>query len=177
VRVVSATNKNLREEVGMGRFREDLLYRLNVITLPMPSLQERAEDIPLLSEYFLKQKAKSKNVKTLSPGAVRLLQEYTWPGNIRELEHVIEGAILLSAGDVIGENDLQLAVHRPVDSSPRFEPPPLERGATLEDLERVHIDRVLRENDFNRARTAQLLGISKKTLYLKIKRYGLSVPE
>jgi two-component system, NtrC family, response regulator AtoC len=177
VRVVSATNKNLRDEVAAGRFREDLLYRLNVITLPMPSLQERAEDIPLLSEYFLKQKAKSKSVKTLSPGAARLLQEYPWPGNVRELEHVIEGAILLSAGEVIGENDLQLSVHRPSDSSPAFAPPAPGTGATLEDLERVHIDRVLRENDFNRARTAELLGISKKTLYLKIKRYGLSVPD
>jgi DNA-binding NtrC family response regulator len=176
VRVVSATNKNLRDEVAAGRFREDLLYRLNVIVLPMPSLQERAEDIPLLSEYFLKQKAKSKNVKTLSPGVVRLLQEYHWPGNVRELEHVIEGAILLSAGDVIGENDLQLSVHRPALSPPAFEPSPPGTGATLEDLERAHIERMLRENNFNRARTAELLGISKKTLYLKIKRYGLSVP-
>jgi DNA-binding NtrC family response regulator len=142
----------------------------------MPSLQERAEDIPLLSEYFLKQKAKSKNVKTLSPGVVRLLQEYHWPGNVRELEHVIEGAILLSAGDVIGENDLQLSVHRPALSPPAFEPSPPGTGATLEDLERAHIERMLRENNFNRARTAELLGISKKTLYLKIKRYGLSVP-
>jgi len=176
VRVVSATNKNLRDEVAAGRFREDLLYRLNVIVLPMPSLQERAEDIPLLSEYFLKQKAKSKNVKTLSPGVVRLLQEYHWPGNVRELEHVIEGAILLSAGDVIGENDLQLSVHRPALSPPAFEPSPPGTGGTLEDLERAHIERMLRENNFNRARTAELLGISKKTLYLKIKRYGLSVP-
>ena len=90
---------------------------------------------------------------------------------------MIEGAILLSAGDVIGENDLQLSVHRPALSAPAFEPPPSGTGATLEDLERVHIDRVLRENSFNRARTAELLGISKKTLYLKIKRYGLSVPD
>ncbi len=177
VRVVSATNKHLRDEVAAGRFREDLLYRLNVILLPMPSLQERAEDIPLLSEYFLKQKAKSKNVKTLSPGAVRLLQEYPWPGNVRELEHVIEGAILLSAGDVIGENDLQLSAHRPAHSSPAFEPALPETGTTLEDLERVHIKRVLQENNFNRARTAELLGISKKTLYLKIKRYGLPVSD
>jgi two-component system, NtrC family, response regulator AtoC len=177
VRVVSATNKNLRDEVAAGRFREDLLYRLNVITLPMPALHERAEDIPLLAEYFLKSKATSKNVKTLSPAAVRMLQEYPWPGNVRELEHVIEGAILLSHGDVIDVQDLQLHT--------QHDEPELEQGTasgtpqpgTLEDLERMHIERVLKENGFNRARTAELLGISKKTLYLKIKRYGLSVPE
>lgn len=177
LRVVSATNKILRDEVAAGRFREDLLYRLNVITLHMPSLKERTGDIPLLSEYFLKQKAKSKNVKTLSPGALRLLEEYPWPGNVRELEHVIEGAILLSAGDVISEADLQLYVQRSSPALPVVaQPPGTASGATLEELERLHIERVLRENDFNRARTAELLGISKKTLYLKIKRYGFSVP-
>ena len=173
VRVVSATNKNLREEVAAGRFREDLLYRLNVITLQMPSLRERAEDIPLLVEYFLKIKAKSKNVKQLSPGAQRLLTTYPWPGNIRELEHVIEGAILLSSGDLIEDSDLQLYVQRPA-APPTY---PLPESGALEDLERRHIERVLGENRYNRARTAEQLGISKKTLYLKIKRYGLVVPE
>ncbi len=173
VRVVSATNKNLREEVAAGRFREDLLYRLNVITLQMPSLRERAEDIPLLVEYFLKIKAKSKNVKQLSPGAQRLLTTYPWPGNIRELEHVIEGAILLSSGDLIEDSDLQLYVQRPA-APPTY---PLPESGSLEDLERRHIERVLGENRYNRARTAEQLGISKKTLYLKIKRYGLVVPE
>jgi two-component system response regulator AtoC len=179
VRVVSATNKNLRDEVTAGRFREDLLYRLNVITLPVPTLHERVEDIPLLAEYFLKMKATSKKVKTLSPAAVRVLQEYSWPGNIRELEHVIEGAVLLSTGDVIDEGDLQMSAHRPVGVAPPSADSALLSGTgdTLEHLERVHIERVLRENNFNRARTAEQLGISKKTLYLKIKRYGLSVPE
>jgi DNA-binding NtrC family response regulator len=174
VRVVSATNKNLREEVAAGRFREDLLYRLNVITLQMPTLQERAEDIPLLAEYFLKVKAKSKNVKQLSPAALRLLATYPWPGNIRELEHVIEGAILLSSGNLIEDSDLQLYVQRPAALPP---PGPLPATGSLEDLERRHIERVLEENRYNRARTAERLGISKKTLYLKIKRYGLVVPD
>ncbi len=177
VRVVSATNKSLRDEVAAGRFREDLLYRLNVITLQMPSLSERVEDIPLLAEYFLQQKAKSKSVKHLSPAALRLLEEYPWPGNVRELEHVIEGAILLSASDEITEGDLQ--VHTPARAAAHAPQQPGQDGGsgTLEELERLHIERVLRENHFNRARTAELLGISKKTLYLKIKRYGLSVPE
>jgi two-component system, NtrC family, response regulator AtoC len=180
VRVVSATNKNLLDEVAAGRFREDLLYRLNVITLPMPALHERIEDIPLLADYFLRTKATSKNIKKLSPTAIRMLQEYPWPGNVRELEHVIEGAILLSHGDVIDAADLQLntghaqAATAPANADPKHAP---VGGGTLEDLERIHIERVLKENDFNRARTAELLGISKKTLYLKIKRYGLVVPE
>jgi DNA-binding NtrC family response regulator len=176
VRVVSATNKNLRDEVAAGRFREDLLYRLNVITLNMPSLRERAEDIPILSDYFLRIKAKSKNVKRLSPGAARMLAGYAWPGNVRELEHVIEGAILLSSGDVIDENDLQLYVQRPSPPSvtSMSEGP---AAGSLEELERHHIEHALLQNGLNRARTAKQLGISKKTLYLKIKRYGLTVPE
>jgi two-component system response regulator HydG len=140
----------------------------------MPTLQERAEDIPLLAEYFLKVKAKSKNVKQLSPAALRLLATYPWPGNIRELEHVIEGAILLSSGNLIEDSDLQLYVQRPAALPP---PGPLPATGSLEDLERRHIERVLEENRYNRARTAERLGISKKTLYLKIKRYGLVVPD
>jgi len=179
VRVVSATNKSLHDEVAAGRFREDLLYRLNVITLHMPSLKDRKEDVPLLAQYFLQQKAKSKNVKTLSPAAQRLLDAYSWPGNIRELEHVIEGAILLSTGDVIEEADLQVHANRTAVQHVQVDLPEdaVAGGGTLENIERMHIERVLKENNFNRARTAELLGISKKTLYLKIKRYGLSVPE
>ena len=176
VRVVSATNKDLREEVAAGRFREDLLYRLNVVSLRVPSLSERADDIPLLVEYFLSRKAKSKHVKSLAPGVLQLLQGHTWPGNVRELEHVIEGAILLSSGDVIEEKDLMMHIHRqdelPAAAVPAAVPP--SSALSLDALERQHIERVLREHGFNRARTAESLGISKKTLYLKIKRYGLA---
>jgi len=176
VRVVSATNKDLREEVAAGRFREDLLYRLNVVSLRVPSLSERADDIPLLVEYFLSRKAKSKHVKSLAPGVLQLLQGHTWPGNVRELEHVIEGAILLSSGDVIEEKDLMMHVHRqdglPAAAAPAAVPP--SSAMSLDALECQHIERVLREHGFNRARTAESLGISKKTLYLKIKRYGLA---
>lgn len=181
VRVVSATNKDLREEVKAGRFREDLLYRLNVVTLRVPTLCERKEDIPILADYFLRRKSKSKNVKTLSPGALQMLMEYNWPGNVRELEHLLEGAILLSSGDVIDEKDLSTYFHQSEQTS-RPEPAAdaavaIPSTASLEEMERIHIEHVLKLNNFNRTRTAEMLGISKKTLYLKIKRYGLIAPE
>jgi DNA-binding NtrC family response regulator len=176
VRVVSATNKDIREEVHAGRFREDLLYRLNVITLQMPPLRDRREDILILAEHFLVRKARSRTVKRLSPAAVRALMDHPWPGNVRELEHVIEGAILLSTGDTIELMDLSLPIPRGGVPSTQSAPGPAP-GATLEELERDHIERVLKENGFNRTRSALALGISKKTLYLKIKRFGLDGQE
>jgi two-component system response regulator AtoC len=176
VRVLSATNKDLREEVKAGRFREDLLYRLNVVTVQVPSLHERKEDIPVLAQYFLSRKAKSKNPKTLAPGALDLLMRHDWPGNVRELEHVLEGAVLLSSGEVIQSSDLSLYSHRQDRGSAGIGTAGEEPGAaalSLEEIERRHIERVLNENNYNRARTAEALGISKKTLYLKIKRYGM----
>jgi len=175
VRVISATNKKLREEVSVGRFREDLLYRLNVITLQMPLLKERKEDIPILAEYFLAQKTKSRNVKKLAPGALKVLTDYDWPGNIRELEHILEGAVLLSKEDVIAGSDLSAHLHAAAPAAGAVlapDPNGLE-DLSLEEVEKRHIDLVLRKNNYNRAKTAEDLGISKKTLYLKIKRYGL----
>ncbi len=107
VRVVSATNKNLQEEVKENRFREDLLYRLNVVSLRLPNLKERKEDIPLLVESFLARKTKTKH---LSPEALQVLMTYDWPGNVRELEHVIEGAIALSHSDLVEPKDLWMNV-------------------------------------------------------------------
>jgi DNA-binding NtrC family response regulator len=180
VRVVSATNKDLREEVREGRFREDLLYRLNVITLQVPLLRERKEDIPVLADYFLQRKAKTKNVKKLSPSALRVLMEYEWPGNVRELEHALEGAVLLSTGETIEVNDLALYFHRPDRLPPAGESAsagPAADSGSLEELEREHIERTLRQYKYSRTKTADALGISKKTLYLKIKRYGLKVDD
>jgi transcriptional regulator with PAS, ATPase and Fis domain len=178
VRVVSATNKDLREEVRAGRFREDLLYRLNVVSLAVPSLRERPEDLPLLAEYFLSRKARASQPKKLSPGALALLHAYDWPGNVRELEHVLEGALLLSSGEFIEEADLSIHTHvhsRPPGTEAAA---PSETGElTLEEMERIHIERVLRANGYSRTRSAEALAISKKTLYLKIKRYGLKTAD
>ncbi len=178
VRVVSATNKDLREEVKAGRFREDLLYRLNVVTLRVPPLKERRDDIPLLAEFFLARKAKTKCTKRLSPAALRQLIDYDWPGNVRELEHVIEGAVLLSSGETIEENDLSIYLHRQEKGNGSAENIPVAevmpgQVMSLEEMERIHIERVLQQNNYSRTKTADALGISKKTLYLKIKRYGM----
>ncbi len=176
VRVVSASNKDLQEEVKAGRFREDLLYRLNVVTVRVPSLRERPDDIPLLADYFLRRKGSLRNPKTLSHSTIQALVDHDWPGNVRELEHVLEGAILLSQGDVIEPGDLSIYQHKknepvmPVAST-------TDDSMTLEHLEMLHIERVLNKHKFNRGKTAEELGISKKTLYLKIKQYGLKAAE
>jgi len=179
VRVISATNKDLRGEVAAGRFREDLLYRLNVVTLRVPPLREKKEDITILADYFLTRKAKSKTPKHLSPAAMNLLMEYDWPGNVRELEHVLEGAVLLSTGDTIGETDLSIYHHRPEKPAGSVAGTVEEAASagmmSLEELEKLQIERVLKLNNYSRSRTADALGISKKTLYLKIKRYGMKV--
>jgi two-component system, NtrC family, response regulator AtoC len=181
VRVVSASNKDLREEVKLGRFREDLLYRLNVVTVYVPPLRERKEDIPVLAEYFLRKKSKLKNPKSLAPATTELLMKYDYPGNIRELEHVLEGALLLSSGDEIEPSDLSIYFqHRGTDVPMAFQiHNTLSSGDTvsLEELERQHIERVLRKHAYNRTKSADELGISKKTLYLKIKQYGFKVSE
>jgi two-component system response regulator AtoC len=182
VRVVTATNKDLREEVRTGRFREDLLYRLNVVTLQVPLLKERTSDIPLLADFFLTRKTKSKVVKQLSPAALDLLMSYDWPGNVRELEHVLEGAVLLSRGEVIEDSDLSIYFHRaerPAGHTTQTGPAAVAAMGpiSLEMMERDHIERILKQYNYSRTRTAEILGISKKTLYLKIKRYGMKVAD
>jgi two-component system, NtrC family, response regulator AtoC len=176
VRVVSATNKNLQEEVKATRFREDLLYRLNVVSLRLPNLNERKEDIPLLVENFLSRKTKTKN---LSPDALQLLMNYEWPGNVRELEHVIEGAIALSHSDVIEPKDLWM--NAALSAAPSFQVVPSQLPASdklikMDELEKIYIERILKHHNWNRVKTAATLGITPKTLYLKIKRYNIQVP-
>jgi two-component system response regulator AtoC len=176
VRVVSATNKNLQEEVKENRFREDLLYRLNVVSLRLPALKERKEDIPLLVESFLTRKTKTKH---LSPEALQVLINYDWPGNVRELEHIIEGAIALSHADVVEPKDLWMNVALSV-TPPQFAPLselfPTDSLITIDELEKLHIERALKHLHWNRVKTAKSLGITPKTLYLKIKRYNIQVP-
>ena len=176
VRVVSATNKNLQEEVKAGRFRDDLLYRLNVVSLRLPDLKERKEDIPLLVESFLHRKTRTKH---LSPEAMQVLMSYEWPGNVRELEHIIEGAVALSHTDLVEPKDLWMNVAlstAPAQSAVYPELPDGNALITMEELEKLYIERVLRHHRWNRVKTASALGITTKTLYLKIKRYHIEVP-
>jgi DNA-binding NtrC family response regulator len=180
VRIVSATNKKLAAEASAGRFREDLLYRLNVVTIQVPPLKDRREDIPLLVEHFLNRKTKQKR---LSASALQVLMEYDWPGNVRELEHVIEGAAVLCQGDMIEPGDLWGNVALSVASASASVAPRLASAGnesngllSLDEVERIHIEKVLAFHNFNRIKTAQMLGITTKTLYLKIKKYRIKTP-
>ncbi len=169
VRVISATNKNLQEEARAGRFREDLLYRLNVITIQIPPLRERREDIPALVEYFLSTKSSAREPRRINQAALDALVSYDWPGDVRELEHVIERAIILSQDTVIGVQDLNLTAAAAAASG----------GASgmlsLEEIEKQHIEKVLKVFSGNRKKTAEALHISEKGLYLKIREYGIRI--
>jgi DNA-binding NtrC family response regulator len=168
VRMIAATNKDLTGMIKTGTFREDLYYRLNVINLTIPALRERKEDIAELSRHFLKKYAKklSKNITDFTPEALELLAGYHWPGNVRELENVVERAVILCESDYIGANDLSIPSSAAVAE--------LGTNPSLEEMEKAYILRVLKEAGNNQSKASQLLGIDRKTLYLKLKKYGIS---
>lgn len=172
VRIICATNRNLLEEAEKKNFRKDLLFRLNVITLSIPPLRDRKEDIPLLVEHFLNTKSKTKIKKTLSDEAMKVLMNYHYPGNVRELEHIIERAIIFSDNNVIKADEIIIPKKSGSNFSTNSDTIP-EGLVTLEDLEKWFIKKTLNQNNFDRTKTAQQLGISIKTLYNKIKIYGL----
>ena len=173
VRVISATNRVLAEEVAAGRFREDLFYRLNVIGLEVPPLRARREDIPLLASTFLERHAAAnrKTIKGFTPQAMDAMLRYGWPGNVRELENAVERAVILSGGEYIAERALPLAVQNASDAPEDEE---LALGSmSLEDVERKAIEATLRETDDNKSEAARRLGITRATLHSKLKKYGL----
>ena len=171
VRVIGATNKNLMEESERKVFRRDLLFRLNVITLTVPPLRERGDDIILLAEHFLQTKTSIRNPKKLSAAAEKTLLQYNFPGNVRELEHIIERAIIFAEGNTIQLEDLSLPTDR--KSTSHYYSGEDDTVISLEDIEKVHIKKALDKNNWNRENTARILGISQKTLYSKIIKYGL----
>jgi len=177
VRVISATNKDLRSEVSEGRFREDLLYRVNVITLELPSLRERKEDIPLLVDYFLK-KGLRKNQKRIDQKALDMLEKYDWPGNVRELENVMERAAILCEDDLIRLEDLALPLGtRPFEnqrSTKTKSGPDIGSAVSMREIEKAHIDGILKTVNWNKNTAAKILGISLKTLYSKIQQFNLT---
>ncbi len=167
-RLVTATNRDLDALVGEGRFRGDLLYRINTVTVALPPLRERVVDIPLLAEHFL-ERFRGSGAPTLTPDAVEMLQAYEWPGNIRELRNVIERALLLHRGPVLTAADLPIAQVKPASGLPGGR-------VSLAELERRHIEAVLAHMGWHQGQAAEVLGISPKTLYRKIREYGLTRP-
>jgi len=167
VRVISATNKALRKAIEKQEFREDLYYRLNVVSIELPPLRERKEDIPLLAEHFLHKFAAEnrKEVTEFSPEVIESLLAYDWPGNIRELENSIERAIILSRDSSITTADLRQENVSLVGSA--------SIGKNLKEVEKIHILNVLRETGENYSEAARILGVSRMTLYNKAKEYGL----
>jgi len=172
VRVIAATNKDLNEEVKKGNFREDLYYRLNVIPINLPPLRERKGDIPILVEYFLKRLStqSGKEIKELSPSAMQSLINYNWPGNVRELENVLEYAFVLTKGKVIEAKALPPALRSSGISWNK------DKIASLEDNEKKFLIEMLNEFSWNKLQVAKRLGISRSTLYAKLKKYNLKAP-
>jgi two-component system nitrogen regulation response regulator NtrX len=178
VRVLAATNKDLEGEIAEGRFREDLLYRLNVVPIEVPALRERLEDIPALVSHFAGQLAESAGVpgKQFAPDAVARLQTRAWPGNIRELRNAIERALILAPGKVVGASDIDRLLPG-ADGAPVAVPVP-EGAHTFEtfkqEAEKSFLMQQLREHDWNVSETARALKMPRSNLYKKIERYGLT---
>lgn len=171
VRIIAASKKDLSALVKSGTFREDLYYRLNVVAINIPPLRERMEDVPLLAQYFVQTYggSKTKPVTGISAEAMAAIARYWWPGNIRELEHAIERAVALTPYQIICPEDLPLAVQNATVQAAAQ-----ARGwVTLEELEREHILRVLEHHHRDLGRSAEILGIHRKTLLRKLRRYGL----
>lgn len=171
VRVVAATNKPLEEEQKAGRFRSDLFYRLNVLTIDLPPLRERPGDISLLIEHFLKTRQIGKQLFRIEPDAMNALLRYPWPGNIRELANVIERAQILAEDGVITRDDLPETV---LCGAPDEAEAPATSPDSLDGMEKRHVQEVLARHDGNKVHTAKALGVSRRSLYRLIDKYGLS---
>ena len=166
-RILTATNKDLKREVKEGRFREDLFYRINVFNIDVPPLRERKEDIPLLVEHFINKynKILNKRVKKVSTKAMDFLIDYNYPGNIRELENIIERSIIMAKDEIIDENYFYF-----IEQERKF-----EKKGTLKDVEKELIIKYLIQNKGNRTKTAEILGISRRSLQNKIKEYQINL--
>jgi DNA-binding NtrC family response regulator len=167
VRILSATNADIAQEIQAGRFREDLLFRLNTIEIRLPALRERREDVPLLGNYFLRQFAQRyrKVLHGFESAAMQSLLEYSWPGNVRELEHAVERAALMAQGDMVRSSDLGLGAGR--ESAARLD------EMSLEDVECLLIKKAMARYEGNVSVAAEALGLTRSALYRRFKKYGL----
>jgi two-component system response regulator HydG len=185
VRILAATNRDLKKEVEAGRFREDLYYRLNVVALAVPPLRERVQDIPLLAQHFLARFAEKnrKRIKGFTPAAMDQMLRCPWPGNVRELENAVERAVILSVGEYVSERELPLTAPRDgaglagqALQAGSGSGSPLElaglAGRPLDDVEREVILATLRDTSGNKSEAARMLGITRATLHKKLKKYG-----
>lgn len=172
VRFIAATNTNIQEAVRTGMFREDLFYRLNIFTISLPPLRDRREDIPLLAQTFLEEFSEKhkKTVRSLVPTVRKVLCDYPWPGNIRELRNVIERAVIICRTDQLALSDLQKQLSQHVTANPTIEFPV---GVQLAEAEKELLLKTLTFTQGNKSQAAKILGISLKTLYNKLERYGL----
>lgn len=169
VRLLSATNADLNAEVAQGRFRQDLLFRLNTVEIRLPPLRDRIEDIPVLAEHFLKlhRERYRRPIMGFTPEALDALRQHLWPGNVRELDHVIERAVLMSPGQIVTAFDLALEATPDARLSARLE------EMSLEDAERLLIKKALARFEGNANRAAEALGLSRSALYRRLQKYGL----
>ena len=173
IRLIAATNRDLREMVRNKQFREDLFHRLNVFSIALPPLRERQSDIPLLASHFIKNFTGEygKNVR-LSAEALELMRRYDWPGNVRELRNLLERTMTFNETGVISAAEIEFGEAPDEDTPPESTP---GAGASLDDMEREHIVRVLRETGGNKKKAAEILGIERRTLYNKAKRLGIDL--
>lgn len=170
VRLLSATNRNMKDMIEEKKFREDLFYRIATVSISLPTLDDRKDDIPLLADHFIKKISEKNNRHVaLNGDAIELLTHHHWQGNVRELENVIERAVISSDTDLLGKHNFRFLVSNGNDEEN------ISMGGNLElkDLEKVHIRKVLEENGWNKLQAAKILGIDRKTLYKKIKEYEL----
>lgn len=178
VRILAATNRDLKKDVEAGRFREDLYYRLNVVTLEVPPLRDRLDDIPLLAQFFLERYSRKnrKQVKGFSPFAMDMLLKYQWPGNVRELENAVERAVILLHGDYITEKEFPLSITQSYSAESDRNIPQFSALETrpLEEIEKEAILAALEAAGGNKSEAARRLGINRKTLHKKLKLYGVS---
>lgn len=169
VRIIAATNRNLEDMVEKGTFREDLYYRLNVVTISLPPLRERVDDIALLADHFLKRYAdqNNKRIDHISPDALKLMEKYNWPGNVRELENIIERATLFETSPVLSVGSLPSIFRHSVSRTPR------RNINSLDQMNRTHIEEVLESTGGNKTEASKILGINRSTLYRIMKRFKI----
>jgi two-component system NtrC family response regulator len=178
VRILAATNRSLRNLIEDGQFRDDLFYRLSVVTLNLPPLRERKEDIPLLAEHFLGKYCGRYNLPLIAvdEDALKILTQYNWPGNVRELENVIEHVVVLGKGELIRAEHLPAEIRK---AKPRIANVALELpegGISLEEVEKEILLQALERHNWNQSRAAKYLNVTRKTLIYRMEKYAISPP-